>query len=502
MKDNFGSRNGSVLKKKWKTIDLCAGIGGIRRGFELTGCFENVLSAEIDEQACQTYQSLFGEDARNDLTSREFKDKVRAVKYDVLLAGFPCQAFSGVGLQRGFRDTTKGTIFFDIAEIIDETRPKVVFLENVRNLISHDKGQTFKTIIDILENDLNYKVIGVTRRNGELVETQKNFVRNTKNFGLPQNRPRVYIVCFSRDYFGEAVDMLPTELPHNGEVQIFGSVNDVLESDVDANFFLSSGYLQTLEKHSVRQKSYGYGFGYNIVNREGVENPIAMTLLATGGSGKERNLVIDKVNGVRWGGQKMPYKKTPINFKNVRVMTPVEWGRLQGFVGYGFVDENGVDHFRFPPEIKNTAKYKQLGNSVSIPVIESMANFVVRCVKQMISSMGDLEEKLLELDSDSIRVYRGIENRIRLSQNNSSLMHCAELLRKFGCNKTFSLNEAAISAQITYNDINRLICTMQRVGCLKKKTCFEYLFAPFKESTSKLSFDLKKPKMAEESVEL
>ena len=89
---------------KWKTIDLCAGIGGIRRGFELTGCFENVLSAEIDEQACQTYQLLYGDDPRNDLTSREFKDKVKATKYDVLLAGFPCQAFSIAGNRQGFDD--------------------------------------------------------------------------------------------------------------------------------------------------------------------------------------------------------------------------------------------------------------------------------------------------------------------------------------------------------------------------------------------------------------
>ena len=100
----------------YKTIDLCAGIGGIRRGFELTGSFVNVLSAEIDPYAAATYKYLFGEDPTNDLTSEEFKQRVDVTEYDVLLAGFPCQAFSSVGLQQGFEDKTKGTIFFDIAK--------------------------------------------------------------------------------------------------------------------------------------------------------------------------------------------------------------------------------------------------------------------------------------------------------------------------------------------------------------------------------------------------
>ena len=124
----------------YKTIDLCAGIGGIRRGFEMTGLFENVLSAEIDPYAALTYKHLFGEDPTNDLTSEDFKNEVVNTEYDVLLAGFPCQAFSRVGKQLGFRDTTRGTIFFDIADIISRTNPRAVFLENVENLVSHDKG--------------------------------------------------------------------------------------------------------------------------------------------------------------------------------------------------------------------------------------------------------------------------------------------------------------------------------------------------------------------------
>lgn len=146
----------------YKTIDLCAGIGGIRRGFEMTGLFENVLSAEIDPYAALTYKHLFGEDPTNDLTSEDFKNEVVNTEYDVLLAGFPCQAFSRVGKQLGFRDTTRGTIFFDIADIISRTNPRAVFLENVENLVSHDKGNTIETIIKTLEEELEYRVIGVT----------------------------------------------------------------------------------------------------------------------------------------------------------------------------------------------------------------------------------------------------------------------------------------------------------------------------------------------------
>lgn len=134
-----------------KTIDLCAGIGGIRRGFELAGGYTNVASAETDVMACKTYEHLFGENPYNDVTSEEFKKYLQSLHYDVLLAGFPCQAFSSVGLRQGFEDKTKGTIFFDIAKIIRITCPKVIFLENVQNLLSHDGKSTFATIVDTLD---------------------------------------------------------------------------------------------------------------------------------------------------------------------------------------------------------------------------------------------------------------------------------------------------------------------------------------------------------------
>lgn len=147
---------------KLKTIDLCAGIGGIRRGFELAGDYTNIASAEIDEMACKTYEHLYHENPYNDVTSEEFKESLQKLHYDVLLAGFPCQAFSSVGLQQGFEDKTKGTIFFDIAKIVKMTRPKVIFLENVQNLLSHDKNATFKTIVDTLDRQLDYHIIGIS----------------------------------------------------------------------------------------------------------------------------------------------------------------------------------------------------------------------------------------------------------------------------------------------------------------------------------------------------
>ena len=139
----------------YKTIDLFAGLGGIRKGFELTGKCENILSAEIDKFACQAYEHLYKENPFNDVTSEEFKEKCKNSNYDILLAGFPCQAFSIAGLKKGFLDTTRGTLFFDVAEIVRRSKPKAVFLENVEGLTRHDKGKTFRIILNTL-NEIGY----------------------------------------------------------------------------------------------------------------------------------------------------------------------------------------------------------------------------------------------------------------------------------------------------------------------------------------------------------
>lgn len=372
---------------KYKTIDLCAGIGGIRRGFEMTGRFENVLSAEIDEYAAQTYEHLYGENPRNDLTGEEFKKKTEEVNYDILLAGFPCQAFSSAGLRLGFEDKTKGTIFFDIAEIIKRTKPKAIFLENVQNLLSHDKKRTIETILNVLEKELNYKVIGVSyREDGELVYTRDSFKRNTKNFGLPQNRPRVYIMAFSREIYGDAVNELSNSLPTESEEKIFENVNEILEENVDAHYYMSAQYLQTLINHRARQKQNGNGFGYCVVNDPDRSPQIANTIMATGGSGKERNLILQP--NPDYFNLQISGKISPLNDRGIRVMTPTEWGRLQGFIGYAFLDEDGNECFSFPEGMRDGQKYKQFGNSVSIPVIKAMAEFMLKCLDELTKSLN------------------------------------------------------------------------------------------------------------------
>lgn len=370
--------------QKYKTIDLCAGIGGIRKGFEMTGKYYNVLAAEIDASACKTYEHLYKENPKNDLTSEEFKSKVDAIDYDVLLAGFPCQTFSRAGLELGFADEEKGIIFSLIADIIKRTRPKAIFLENVDNLVRHDNGKTFEIIISTLEKQLNYKIIGVNYdENGNIKYSGKDFIRNSKNFGVPQNRPRTYIIGFDRIFYGSSVNTLNNSLPTGNDLHLYNDLNDLLEMNASAKYYMSSGYYQTLIKHKEREHNKGNGFGYVIVNRPEIKAPLANTLLATGGSGKERNLVLDPQPNIP--GMIVPRKHSPINEDCVRVMTPREWGKLQGFINYAFL-EKGIDGFSFPEGTKDGQMYKQFGNSVTIPVIKTMAEFMLECFSCLASN--------------------------------------------------------------------------------------------------------------------
>lgn len=372
----------------YKTIDLFAGIGGIRRGFEMTGYFQNILSAEIDRFACITYKHLFGDDPFNDVTSIEFKEKVRSSPYDVLLAGFPCQAFSIAGKKEGFKDITRGTLFYDIADILDMTRPKAFLLENVEGLVRHEKGVTFKIILETLVEDLNYKVVGVDKNpiTGYLEYNVNDFIVNSRNFGVPQNRPRVYIMGFDANRYSSHLDWLNSiQLPKQREGNpIYRDLHDLLEYGAEAEYYLSEGYLGSLKKHKKRHENKGNGYGYIVVNERGIERPISNAILATGGSGKERNLVFDPQDNI--GGLQLPARQTGLNYDGIRVMKPSEWGKLQGFIGYGFVQE-GVDHFSFPLEISKAQQYKQFGNSVTIPVIEVMA-------KEMVTILNRLEAEL------------------------------------------------------------------------------------------------------------
>lgn len=367
---------------KWKTIDLFAGIGGIRKGFELTNMFENTLSAEIDKYACITYNHLFGEDPTNDVTSNEFKEKVEKTPYDVLLAGFPCQSFSIAGKKEGFKDKTRGTLFYDIADLIERTRPKAFLLENVEGLIRHDKGRTFEIILETLIKELNYTVIGanINPENDEITFEASSFILNSKNFGVPQNRPRVYLMGFDNKRYEQQEELFSRiKLPKksSGSV-IYKNLHDLLDYQSNEKYYLSEGYLNTLKNHKTRHKGKGNGFGYMVVNPPKIDNPISNALLATGGSGKERNLVYDPQDGI--GGKIVKNKQTPLNHEGIRLMTPREWGKLQGFIGYAFM-QDGIDKFSFPSEISNAQQYKQFGNSVTIPVIEELAKLMAKTLE-------------------------------------------------------------------------------------------------------------------------
>lgn len=174
---------------EFKFIDLFAGIGGIRLGFEDVGG-QCVFSSEWDKYAQKTYEANFGEIPHGDITKITPSE---IPQFDILLAGFPCQPFSQAGLKKGFEDT-RGTLFFDIAKIIDYHKPNVVFLENVKNLAGHDQGRTLKVIIQTLQ-DLDYKVF--------------HKILNAKDFGLPQNRARIYIICFKENIDFEFPDPIP-----------------------------------------------------------------------------------------------------------------------------------------------------------------------------------------------------------------------------------------------------------------------------------------------------
>ena len=210
-----------------------------------------------------------------------------------------------------------------------------------------------------------------------ILKKSHRFVRNSKNFGVPQNRARAYIMAFSKKKYGNAIKLLTEQLPTESTEVVFEDVNAILETEVDDKYYMAEGYLETLKRHKIREHEKGHGFGYCVVNLDGGEHPIANTILATGGSGKERNLIYQPKEGI--SGKVIPRKKTRLNSEGIRVMTPMEWGRLQGFIGYGFLDADGSETFSFPEDTNDAQKYKQFGNSVSIPVIKTMADFMLNC---------------------------------------------------------------------------------------------------------------------------
>ncbi|CBN87720.1 TPA: DNA cytosine methyltransferase [Neisseria lactamica] len=327
--------NKDTVRAKFTFIDLFAGIGGFRIAMQNLGG-ECVFSSEWDEKAKQTYEANFGEVPFGDITLEETKQCIPE-QFDVLCAGFPCQAFSIAGRRGGFEDT-RGTLFFDVAEIIRRHRPKAFFLENVKGLTNHDRGRTLQTILNTLREDLGYFV-----PEPEIV--------NAKDFGVPQNRERIFIVGFRGD-----TDIKDFKYPEPTGIQT--AFQDIREKDtVPTKYYLSTQYIDTLRKHKQRHEEKGNGFGYEIISDDGIANAIVV-----GGMGRERNLVIDKRITDFTPTTNI---KGEVNREGIRKMTPREWARLQGF----------PETFKIP--VADASAYKQFGNSVAVPAVQAVAGQVL-----------------------------------------------------------------------------------------------------------------------------
>ena len=324
--------------KQLKSIDLFAGIGGIRLGFDQAfgDSIKTVFVSEYDEKAQETYRANFPDsfEISGDITLIDEKKDVPP--FDICLAGFPCQAFSLAGQRKGFEDDYKGksrgTLFFDVVRICALHKPKVIFCENVKGLTVHDRGRTFGIIKDTLEK-LDYSVY--------------DEVLNSRDFGVPQNRERIYIVAFRND-----IDSSSFEFPEPTDSG--KRIKDIIEEKpVSVKYYLSDVYVETLRQHKARHESKGNGFGYEIRDWNDVAGAIVC-----GGMGRERNLLIDKR---QTNLTPITHIKGKVNTEGIRKMTPREWARLQGY----------DDSFVLP--VADVHLYKQLGNSVSVPVIKAIA---------------------------------------------------------------------------------------------------------------------------------
>ncbi len=321
----------------YKSIDLFAGIGGIRKGFDnaFKDDIQTVFVSEWDTYAQETYKLNYHDDfdIAGDITKIAETD---IPDFDICLAGFPCQAFSLAGKRMGFDDDYKGmcrgTLFQDVVRICETHRPKVIFCENVKGLAIHDKGRTFKIIKKSFEQ-IGYNVY--------------DKILNSKDFGVPQNRERIYIVAFRKD-----IDSSSFNFPKGNNSET--CIRDIMEdNEVSVKYYLSTVYMQTLINHKERHKAKGNGFGYEIRDLDGKAGAIVC-----GGMGRERNLIVDKR---LTNFEPITHIKGEVNHDGIRKMTPREWARLQGF----------PDDFKF--DLADTHMYKQFGNSVTVNVIEAIA---------------------------------------------------------------------------------------------------------------------------------
>ncbi|MCD8886612.1 DNA (cytosine-5-)-methyltransferase [Staphylococcus epidermidis] len=304
---------------KFKLVDLFAGIGGTRLGFQLNGRVNCIFSSEWDKFSAKTYRANFGDTPHGDITKIDAKD---IPDHDILVAGFPCQAFSLAGLKKGF-DDTRGTLFFDIARVLNEKRPKAFLLENVKNLRSHDKGKTFSIIINTL-NELNYEV--------------HTAVLKSTDFGCPQNRERIYIVGFDKNIIKNSADFrFPTPCKWDK------TLSNILQKNVDEKYTISDKLWLGHQRRKKEHAKKGNGFGYSLFNEKSKYTNTLSARYYKDGS----EILIEQPN------------------QNPRKITPREAARLQGF----------PENFIIP--VSDTQAYKQFGNSVSVPVIKSIAKNIL-----------------------------------------------------------------------------------------------------------------------------
>lgn len=313
-------------KHGFRTIDLFAGIGGIRLGFEKAG-FNTVFANDFDEQCKFTYDLNF-------TRSKLIVEDIRKIgiddlpKFDFLVGGFPCQAFSIAGYRQGFNDEKdRGNLFFDIARIIEARKPEGFLLENVKNLKSHDGGKTFKIIEETLDN-LGYHI--------------KAKILNSMEYGdIPQNRERIYIVGFKNKDYAD-------NFSFPEQKKLTKKITDVLEKNVPDKYYYNGKPLYEKLKNFVKEegKVYQWRRQYVRENKSGV----CPTLTANMGM----------------GGHNVPIIKDE---KGIRKLTPIECARIQGFP---------VDYKL--PKISDSALYKQFGNSVSVPVIEAVAKQIMKVI--------------------------------------------------------------------------------------------------------------------------
>ena len=311
----------------FKFIDLFAGIGGFRLAMQNVGG-KCVFTSEWETSAQKTYRENFGEIPFGDITKERVKNYIPQ-EFDILCAGFPCQAFSIAGNQKGFADT-RGTLFFDIEQIVVKHRPKVVFLENVKNLVSHDNGNTFKTIIDVLEHKLGYKVF-------------TKILNSMTHANIPQNRERIFIVAFDPNQVENFADF---QFP--SEIKLTKTIHDILEKGKQAdNLYYKEdhAYYPELEK-AMTSKDTVYQWR-RVYARENKSN-VCPTLTANMGT----------------GGHNVPLIKDDFG---IRKLTPKECFLFQGY------PENYI-----LPNLANSKLYMQAGNSVTTTLIERISNEIIR----------------------------------------------------------------------------------------------------------------------------